>query len=59
MTYYSVVTVLVLVGLAKKRFGHYAILKNSSFRSPSNVLKCSLYVSHITVIILKSMSTDA
>ena len=30
MTYCSVVTVLVLVGLTKKRFGHYAILKNLS-----------------------------
>ena len=27
MTYCSVVTVLALVGLTKKRFGHYAILK--------------------------------
>ena len=35
MTYCSVVTVLVLVGLTKKRFGHYAILKILSLRSPS------------------------
>ena len=35
MTYCSVVTVLALVGLTKKRFGHYAILKNLSFRSLS------------------------
>ena len=36
MTYCSVVAVLVLVGLTKKRFGHYAILKILSLRSPSN-----------------------
>ena len=30
----SVVTVLALVGLTKKRFGHYAFLKTLSFRSP-------------------------
>ena len=35
MTYCSVVKVLVLVGLTKKRFGHYAILKILSLRSPS------------------------
>ena len=35
MTYCSVVTVLALVGLTKKRFGHYAILKILSLRSPS------------------------
>ena len=29
------VTVLALVGLTKKRFGHFAILKNLSLRSPS------------------------
>ena len=39
MTYCSVVTVLVLVGLTKKRFGHYAILKILSLRSPSNKLR--------------------
>ena len=37
MTYCSVVIVLALVGLTKKRFGHYAILKNLSLRSPSYV----------------------
>ena len=31
MTYCSVVTALVLVGLTKKRFGHYAILKRRSY----------------------------
>ena len=36
MTYCSVVTVLVLVGLTKKRLGHYAILKILSLRSPRN-----------------------
>ena len=35
MTYCSVVAALVLVGLTKKRFGHYAILKILSLRSPS------------------------
>ena len=35
MTYCSVVTVLALVGLTRKRFGHYAILKNLTLRSPS------------------------
>ena len=35
MTYCSVVAVLALGGLTKKRFGHYAILKNLSLRSPS------------------------
>ena len=34
MTCCSVVTVFVLVGLTKKSFGHYAILKNLSLRSP-------------------------
>ena len=38
MTYCSVVTVLALVGLTKKRFGHYAVLKSSSLRSPSGGL---------------------
>ena len=37
MTYCSVVTVLALVGLTKKRFGHYAILKNLSLRSPKEI----------------------
>ena len=32
------VTVLALVGLTKKRFGYYAILKILSLRSPSTVL---------------------
>ena len=34
MTNYSVVAVFVLIGLTKKRFGHYAILKILSLRSP-------------------------
>ena len=37
MTYCSVATVLGLVGLTKKHFGHYAILKILSLRSPSRV----------------------
>ena len=41
MTYCSVVTVLASVGLTKKRFGHYAILKNLSLRSPSGGLGVS------------------
>ena len=36
MTYCSRVAVLALVGLTKKRSGHYAILKILSLRSPSN-----------------------
>ena len=39
MTYCSVVAVLALVGLTKKRFGHYAILKILSLRSPSKAVK--------------------
>ena len=35
MTYCSVVAVLALVSLTKKRFGHYAVLKILSLRSPS------------------------
>ena len=35
MTHCSVVAVLVLVGLTKKNFGHYAILKILFLRSPS------------------------
>ena len=35
MTYCSVVAVLALVGLTKKRFGHYAILKILPLKSPS------------------------
>ena len=34
MTYCSVVAVLALIGLTKKRFDHYAILKILSLRSP-------------------------
>ena len=45
MTYCSVVTVLALLGLTKKRFGHYAILKNLSLRSPRYFKKVRLYVS--------------
>ena len=37
MTYCSVVAVLALVGSTKKRFGHYAILKILSLRSPSRL----------------------
>ena len=37
MTYYSVVTVLASVGLTKKSFGHYAILKILSLRLPSTI----------------------
>ena len=38
MTYCSVVTVLALVGLKKKCFGHYAILNIFSLRSPRRCL---------------------
>ena len=39
MTYCSVITVLALVGLIKKkRFDHYAILKTLSLRSPSKAV---------------------
>ena len=37
MAYCYMVTVLALVGLTKKRFGHYAILKILSLRSPSKI----------------------
>ena len=37
MTYCSVVTVLASVGLTKKRFGHYAVLKNLSRASKVDV----------------------
>ena len=44
MTYCSVVAVLVLVGLTKKRFGHdYTILKILSLRSPSEQAAFPLY----------------
>ena len=36
MTYCSVLAVLALVGLTKKRFGHYAILKILPLRSPGS-----------------------
>ena len=36
MSYWSMVTVLALVRLTKKRFDHYAILKRLSLRSPSS-----------------------
>ena len=42
MTYCSVVTVLALVGLTKKRFGHYAILKILSLRSPGRMYIAAL-----------------
>ena len=35
MTYCSVVTVPALLGLTKKCFDHFAVLKNLSLRSPS------------------------
>ena len=38
LTHCSEVTILALVGLTKKRFGHYAILKILSLRSPSGRL---------------------
>ena len=37
MTYCSVVTVLALVGLTKKRIGHYAMLKILFLSSPSDL----------------------
>ena len=40
MIYCSVVTVLALVGLTKKRFGHYAVLKILSLGSPSSLMLC-------------------
>ena len=47
MTYCSVVTVLALVGLTKKRFGHYAVSKILSLRSPRYVASlnkiCGVY----------------
>ena len=43
MTYCSVVTVLVLVALAKKRIGHHAILEILSLRSPSYYLMVGLH----------------
>ena len=36
VTYCSVVEVLALIGLTKKRFDHYAILKTVYLRSPSD-----------------------
>ena len=44
MTYRSVITVLALVGLTNKRFGHHAILKNLSLRSLSISLRTSATV---------------
>ena len=67
MTYCSVVTVLALVDFTKKRFGHYAILKILSLRSPRNTffwrsvaLPCEKVIfaferSYITSTIRKSM----
>ena len=49
MTDCSVVTVLALVGLTKKRFGHYAILKNLSLRSPSKFPDVRMSSSNITL----------
>ena len=44
MTYCSVVAVLVLVGLTKKRFGQYATLKILSIRTPrSRILSEHIY----------------
>ena len=42
MTYCSVGTVLALVGLTKKRLGHYANLKIISLRSPSTLAGFSI-----------------
>ena len=44
MTYSSVVAVLVLVSLTKKRIDHYAILKLLSLRSPSNFAKSTKFI---------------
>ena len=56
MTYCSVVTVLALVGLTKKRFGHCAILNNypSDHQAVSSDL-CCISVS-VSVFILICIS---
>ena len=48
MSYGSVVTVLALVGLTKKHFGHYAILKILSLRSPSTLGICNA-ITHLFI----------
>ena len=46
MTYCSVVTILALVGLTKKRFDHYATFKILSLRSPSTKLSTACIAMH-------------
>ena len=46
MAYCSLVAVPVLVDLTKRRFGHYAILKILSLRSPSN----NRYLQHCLIL---------
>ena len=50
MTYCCVVAVLALVGLTKKLFGHYAILKILSLRSPSDLYTTFLVNNHNCVV---------
>ena len=51
MAYGSVVTVLALVGLTKKRFGHYTILTILSLKSLS--MKCTWNLNfHLSRIIV-------
>ena len=50
MSYCSVVVVLVLVGLTKKRFGHYAILIILSLRSQERItVKVSFPVASVEI----------
>ena len=51
MTYCSVVTVLALVGLTMKRFGHFAILKSLSLRPPSNLCTCRTALVKMAVLL--------
>ena len=51
MTYCSVVTVLALVGLTKKHFGHYAILTILSLRSPRHFKVSGTQQSTVKVIV--------
>ena len=57
MAYCSAVTVLAIDGLAKRYFGHYAILKILSLRSPSSnsTSNLSLRIFHIS---MASVSVD-
>ena len=50
MTHCSVVAVLAIVGLTKKRFGHYAILKILSLRSPSFSFSSVLYFGNLNLL---------